>query len=143
MKHQTESAIQDTSDWTQPRLLPDLPQFLDKYNSGRPKRLSFASKKLGAPHTLFVTSSGLRAADVTRYGYASAFSYHLLPLLIIYVFTRALRTFQTNEAMVAKLFAKHIKLKDAIEFVKKTRMNFGVGTPSRLIDLFSAGNCTR
>lgn len=45
--------------------------------------------------------------------------------------------------MVAKLFAKHIKLKDAIEFVKKTRMNFGVGTPSRLIDLFSAGNYPR
>lgn len=43
--------------------------------------------------------------------------------------------------MVAKLFAKHIKLKYAIEFVKKTRMNFGVGTPSRLMDLFSAGNC--
>lgn len=43
--------------------------------------------------------------------------------------------------MVAKLFAKHTKLKDAIEFVKKTRMNFGVGTPSRLLDLFSAGNC--
>lgn len=67
----------------------------------------------------------------------------LPPLLIRYVFTRALRTFQTNEAMVAKLFAKHIKLKDAIEFVKKTRMNFGVGTPSRLIDLFSAGNSPR
>lgn len=43
--------------------------------------------------------------------------------------------------MVAKLFAKHTKLKDAIEFVKKTRMNFGVGTPSRLLDLSSAGNC--
>lgn len=45
--------------------------------------------------------------------------------------------------MVAKLFAKHIKLKDAIEFVKKTRMNFGVGTPSRLLDLFSAGKPPR
>ena len=68
--------------------------------------------------------------------------YDLPPPLIICVFSRALRTFQTNDAMVAKLFAKHIKLKDAIEFVKKTRMNFGVGTPSRLLDLFSAGNCT-
>lgn len=68
MKHQTESAIQDTSDWTQPRLLPNLPQFLDNYNSARSKSLSFASKKLGAPHTLVVTSAGLRAADITRYG---------------------------------------------------------------------------
>lgn len=72
MKHQIESAIQDTSDWTQPRLLPDLPHFLDKYKVGRPKSLSFASKKLGAPHTLVVTSAGLRAADVTRYGYGSS-----------------------------------------------------------------------
>lgn len=72
MKHQIESAIQDTSDWTQARLLHDLPQFLDKYNYGRSKSLSFASKKLGAPHTLVVTSAGLRAADVTRYGYGSS-----------------------------------------------------------------------
>lgn len=71
MKHQIESAIQDTSDWTQPRLLPDLPHFLDKYKLGRLKSLSFASKKLGAPHTLVVTSAGLRAANVTRYGYGS------------------------------------------------------------------------
>ena len=40
---------------------------------------------------------------------------------------RALRTFQTKEAVVAKLFAKHIKLKDAIEYVKKTRF---VNVPS-------------
>lgn len=71
MKHQIESAIQDTSDWTQPRILLDLPHFLDKYKLGRIKSLSFASKKLGAPHTLVVTSAGLRAADVTRYGYGS------------------------------------------------------------------------
>lgn len=60
--------------------------------------------------------------------------------------------------MVAKLFAKHIKLKDAITYVKRTRwalmlfyasshvfvadirrMNFGVGTPSRIIDLLDSG----
>lgn len=34
---------------------------------------------------------------------------------------RVLRVFQTENATVAKLFAKHIKLKDAIEYVKKTR----------------------
>lgn len=35
---------------------------------------------------------------------------------------RALRTFETKESKVAKLFAKHIKLKDAIETCSKTRL---------------------
>ena len=34
---------------------------------------------------------------------------------------RALRIFQTKDAVVAKLFAKHIKLREAIEYVKKSR----------------------
>ena len=34
---------------------------------------------------------------------------------------RALRIFQTKDSVVAKLFAKHIKLKDAIEYVRRTR----------------------
>lgn len=29
--------------------------------------------------------------------------------------------FQSKDCIVAKLFAKHIKLKDAIDYVKKTR----------------------
>jgi hypothetical protein len=41
--------------------------------------------------------------------------------------------------MVAKLFAKHIKLKEAIETVSNTRMGIGVGTPQRLIDLINDG----
>ena len=34
---------------------------------------------------------------------------------------RALREFQTKDAMVAKLFAKHIKLDEAIKTVQKSR----------------------
>lgn len=64
-----------------------------------------------------MAGSGLRAADLTR----------------------ACRKYQSKEAMVAKLFAKHIKLKDAIEATKKTRMNIGVGTPQRIIDLLEDG----
>lgn len=41
--------------------------------------------------------------------------------------------------MVAKLFAKHIKIKEAIETVKKTRIGVGVGTPQRIIDLLEDG----
>ncbi len=71
-----ESAIHDTSDWPKERLVEQLPQFLDKYSAsaGRSKSLSVASKKAGAPHTLVITSAGLRAADITRYGCLVLFS---------------------------------------------------------------------
>ncbi|KAK3172775.1 hypothetical protein OEA41_006100 [Lepraria neglecta] len=100
-RHIPETAFRDTSEWERLRILQNMPDFLDRYSSRTKggKSLSTASKKTGSPHTLVITSAGLRAADITR----------------------ALRTFQTKEAVVAKLFAKHIKLKDAIEYVKKTR----------------------
>ena len=40
---------------------------------------------------------------------------------------------------MAKLFAKHIKLKESIETVKKARISIGVGTPQRIIDLIESG----
>lgn len=82
------------------------------------KTLSNASVEKGTPHTLVIASSGIRAADVTR----------------------ALRSFQSQSSFVAKLFAKHIKLKEAIETVKNTRMGIGVGTPQRVMDLMDAGS---
>ena len=76
-----------------------------------------APEDKGHPHTIIVAAAGLRAADLTR----------------------ALRQFQTKESMVAKLFAKHIKLKEAVETAKKTRMGIGVGTPQRIMDLLEDG----
>lgn len=61
--------------------------------------LSQAPKDKGCPHTIVITLSGLRAADITR----------------------SLREFQNKESAVAKLFAKHIKLKEAQEYVNNTR----------------------
>ena len=65
----SERAFVDTSDWNKPRILSNLPDYLDRYGqkSAKPKNLSIASKKLGSPHTLVVTGAGLRAADATRY----------------------------------------------------------------------------
>ena len=40
---------------------------------------------------------------------------------------------------MAKLFAKHIKFKEAVEMVQKNRMNIGVGTPQRITDLLEDG----
>jgi protein CMS1 len=80
--------------------------------------LSDAPHEKGHPHTLVVAGAGLRAVELVR----------------------ALRRFQTKEAFVAKLFAKHIKLREAIETVKKTRINIGVGTPQRIFDLLENGS---
>lgn len=65
----SEKAFRDTSGWENRRLLKDLPGFLEHYSSKsqQAKNLSIASKSKGAPHTIVVTSAGLRAADVTRY----------------------------------------------------------------------------
>lgn len=52
---------------------------------------------------------------------------------------RVVRKFQTKDATVAKLFAKHIKLKDSIAFLKSTRTGIAVGTPTRLKDLMDDG----
>ncbi|KAL8854885.1 MAG: hypothetical protein Q9221_000391 [Calogaya cf. arnoldii] len=114
--HVPESAIFDSSEWQQDRLATNLPDFITycAQRNGMSTDLSRSPKKPGSPHTLVLTGAALRAAELSR----------------------VLRKFQSKEATVAKLFAKHIKIKDAIDFVKKTRrINIGVGTPTRIIDL--------
>jgi protein CMS1 len=49
------------------------------------------------------------------------------------------RKFQTKDAKVAKLFAKHIKIQDSINFLKSSRTGIAVGTPQRLKDLMDDG----
>lgn len=117
-----ERAIRDTTAFEKTRSTIDLPAFLERFSAPRRKKkqgptLSDAPSTKGSPHTLVVAGAGLRAADVTR----------------------ALRCFQTKESLVAKLFAKHIKLAEAVELVKKSRIGVGVGTPQRIIDLIDNG----
>lgn len=117
-----DKAIIDTSRYEKSRATEDLADFVQKFAGSRRKKkgeqkLIHAPEEKGHPHTLVIASSGQRAADLTR----------------------ALRSYQTKESMVAKLFAKHIKLKEATEMAKKTRMGIGVGTPQRLLDLLDAG----
>ncbi|KAK8185317.1 U3-containing 90S pre-ribosomal complex subunit-domain containing protein [Phyllosticta capitalensis] len=109
-----EKAIRDTSSWDSERTLDHLPGFVEKFSEGELKK---APKSNGAPHTIVVAASGIRAADVTR----------------------GLRKFEEKGTKVAKLFAKHIKLKEAIESCKRLKMNFGVGTPARISDLLADG----
>ncbi|CAD0099635.1 unnamed protein product, partial [Aureobasidium mustum] len=125
--HIPSHAIVDTTSWDKPRNLENLPafieQFKDERRSDKPgKTLSDAVKQKSTPHTIVIAASGIRAADLTR----------------------ALRKFQTKESLIAKLFAKHIKLQEAIKMVKESKIGMGVGTPQRLIDLFDdAGRLER
>jgi protein CMS1 len=115
------SAILDTTAHTETRTSDQLPKFLEQFagerRSKKGSKLLNAPEAKSSPHTLVVAGGGQRAADVAR----------------------ALRKFQTKDCMVAKLFAKHIKLKEAVETVKKSRMGMGVGTPQRIIDLLEDG----
>jgi protein CMS1 len=70
-----------------------------------------------------------------------------------------LKQFSTKESKVSKLFAKHIKISEAIDMCKATRyvvlsklfrtktnskrMTFGVGTPKRISDLLDDGRFGR
>ena len=116
-----ERAIVDTTSWIKSRNVDQLPGFLEQFSRSRGKKrgqkLSDAPQEKGHPHTVVVAGSALRAADLNR----------------------GLRKFQTKEGLVAKLFAKHIKLKEAVKLVKKSRINIGVGTPQRIIDLLDNG----
>lgn len=112
----TATCITDTTSWDKPRTTDNLPAFLERFSSN-PTKLWGASKKNGAPHTIIVAGAGQRAADVAR----------------------VVRKLQTKDAEVAKLFAKHIKLQDAVKFLKSKRTGMAVGTPKRLEDLMDEG----
>jgi protein CMS1 len=74
------SYIKDSSSFKEDRTLPNLPQFLEKFTE-KPEILAKTPKANGAPHTIVVTSGGLRAANIVR----------------------ALRKYQTKDCTVAKL----------------------------------------
>ncbi|KAJ5377743.1 Protein CMS1 [Penicillium cataractarum] len=112
-----DSAFLDTTSFSDSRTLEKLPDFLKAF-SPKGADLSKASEKKGTPHTLVVSAAALRAADVVR----------------------ALRGFQTKEAIVGKLFAKHIKLEEAKQFLERARTGIGAGTPARISDLIECGS---
>ncbi|OCK81819.1 hypothetical protein K432DRAFT_325441 [Lepidopterella palustris CBS 459.81] len=116
-------AIQDSSSFDKPRTTDHLATFL-RQCCGKLRPVPQGIN--GSPHTLVITAAGLRAADITR----------------------ALKTGLPKEGIskpqVAKLFAKHIKLKEAIDSCTKSSMDFGVGTPHRISELLENGalKCT-
>ncbi|EOO01689.1 putative replication regulator protein [Phaeoacremonium minimum UCRPA7] len=107
------NAVKDTTSWQKLRTLSNLPDFLESFVKD-PKELGEAPTKKGAPHTIIVTGAGIRAADIVR-------------------------KYQKKGNSVAKLFAKHIKLDEAVDFLNRSRTGLGVGTPARLMDLLDNG----
>lgn len=76
-------------------------------------RLQQRPKSFGAPTVLFLTGAALRVVDVTR--------------------ALKNKTLQGEKgAGVAKLFAKHCKLEEHINHLKKTKIGSAVGTPGRV-----------
>ncbi|KAJ5219876.1 Protein CMS1 [Penicillium chermesinum] len=112
-----DSCFLDTTGFADSRSLEKLPAFLKEF-SPKGTDLSKASEQKGTPHTLVISAAGLRAADVVR----------------------SLRSFQNKESIVGKLFAKHIKLEEAKQFLQRAQMGIGVGTPTRVSDLIESGD---
>ncbi|KKK14343.1 hypothetical protein AOCH_001060 [Aspergillus ochraceoroseus] len=113
-----DSAFLDTSSFDAARTLEKLPDFLKAFSPNKGVDFEKASQHKGTPHTIVVSPAGLRAADVVR----------------------SLRTFQTKESPIGKLFAKHIKLEEAKQFLDRARVAIGAGTPARISDLIDSGS---
>ncbi|CDO70702.1 hypothetical protein BN946_scf184798.g17 [Trametes cinnabarina] len=108
-----ESAIADTTTWTEPRSLDHLVDFIVKVLPKLHTRLSQRPKSNGAPTLLYVAGAALRVADVTRV-------------------LRDKRLRGEKGGDVAKLFAKHFKLEEHVAYLKRTKIAAAVGTPGRL-----------
>jgi protein CMS1 len=92
--------VRDSTSWTEPRITDNLSAFLKK----QCMTLEPTPKKpVGAPHTIVVTASGIRAADLCR------------------SLKTGLPKQGTKDPNVAKLFAKHMKLAEQVAHLKKNK----------------------
>ncbi|KAJ3535065.1 hypothetical protein NMY22_g6654 [Coprinellus aureogranulatus] len=107
------SAIADTRTWHNARTLDQLTDFIMKVLPTLRTRLGQKPKSTGAPTLLVVTSAALRVADVVR-------------------ILRDKRLRGEKGGEIAKLFAKHFKLSEHVEYLRRTRIGAAAGTPGRL-----------
>ncbi|KAG8217451.1 U3-containing 90S pre-ribosomal complex subunit-domain containing protein [Butyriboletus roseoflavus] len=108
-----ETAITDTTQWTESRSLDRLVDFITKILPMLHKRLSQRSKLSGAPTLLYIAGAALRVADVTRV-----------------LKDKRLRGDKGGD--VAKLFAKHFKLGEHVAYLERSKIGTAVGTPGRI-----------
>ncbi|EXJ63669.1 hypothetical protein A1O7_00004 [Cladophialophora yegresii CBS 114405] len=108
-------AFLDTTVYDRDRVAANLPQFIERFSPEGKVGLSNCDDK-ASPHTLVVTSSGIRTADLYR----------------------ELRVFQNEESKVGKLIAKHMKLRDNIEYMLGNKIGIAISTPFRFKQLVDA-----
>ncbi|KAG6376086.1 U3-containing 90S pre-ribosomal complex subunit-domain containing protein [Boletus reticuloceps] len=108
-----ETAITDTTQWTESRSLDRLVDFIITVLPVLHKRLSQSSKSQGAPTLLYIAGAALRVADVTRV-----------------LKDKRLRGDKGGD--VAKLFAKHFKLQEHVAYLKRSKIGSAAGTPGRV-----------
>jgi len=105
-------AFRSTTDFEEIRIVKNITQFLENNVEGGAEELQTCTN-IASPHTLVISPSAIRTQDVLR----------------------EIRKYGSEESKVAKLFAKHMKLKVMIKYVGKTKFGIGGGTPSRMKDL--------
>ncbi|KAL8281024.1 hypothetical protein RQP46_006703 [Phenoliferia psychrophenolica] len=80
-----------------------------------PSTLAKPTKKAGSPRVIVIAGAALRVADLCR----------------------EVKPFKMKDVDIGKLFAKHIKLADHVEYLDKTKLGIAVGTPGRIGKLFT------
>ncbi|KAJ9608033.1 Protein cms1 [Cladophialophora chaetospira] len=108
-------AFLDTTGFDKNRIAANLPAYLERFSIEGKDGLSTCKEK-ASPHTLVVTLSGMRTADLAR----------------------ELRVFQNDESHLGKLIAKHMKLKDNIKLMQETKIGIAISTPMRFKQLIDA-----
>ncbi|CAE6366748.1 unnamed protein product [Rhizoctonia solani] len=111
-----DSSIVDTTTFTAQRTVSSLPDFISSTCPTLASRIAQRPKHHAAPTLIVLASAALRVADLTR----------------------AIRPLKGESGgEIAKLFAKHFKLKDHIAHLAKTRVGVAVGTPARINQLLA------
>ncbi|KAG9299214.1 hypothetical protein G9A89_013862 [Geosiphon pyriformis] len=115
----TENSFIDTSLFSKERTLESMAAFIDlnitsHHNISRPPLL----EQKGAPILLILTASAKRAVNIIRS-------------------LKAEKSIALKNGVIGKLFAKHLKLSEQEEFLKKNSFDIAVGTPNRVFKLLT------
>ncbi|KAF8610705.1 hypothetical protein BDV93DRAFT_517792 [Ceratobasidium sp. AG-I] len=112
----SDSALVDSTAFTSERTHATLPDFITTTCPTLASRIAQRPKHHAAPTAIVLAGAALRVADLTR----------------------AIRPLKGESGgEIAKLFAKHFKLKDHVAYLAKTRVGVAVGTPARLSQLLA------
>ena len=97
------------------------------------------SKGRTAPRLLILCQSAIRAAEIYDQLKFTIFNGQVERKAIVIEKTKVNPAAKTvSEVRVAKLFGKHFKVEEQLEFLNKTPVSIAVGTPGRIQQIFEA-----